>query len=73
MPSNGFENALVLHFKLFLLVNFRIPLHLFDLGFECISWLWEAWHEVPPFISRNHFLMELVHTHTLDLIYIPWF
>ena len=42
MPSNGFENALTLRFKLFFLVNFGIPLHLFDLGFECISWLWEA-------------------------------
>ena len=64
MPSNGFENALVLCFKLFFLVNFGIPLHLFDLGFECISCLWEAWHEEPPCFSRNHFLMKLVRTYT---------
>ena len=39
--SNGFENALVLCLNFFL-VKFGIPLHLFDLGLECIFWLWET-------------------------------
>ena len=39
--SNGFENALVLCLNCFL-VKFGIPLHLFDLGLECIFWLWET-------------------------------
>ena len=35
MPSNCFENALVLCLNCFL-SQFGIPLHLFDLGLECI-------------------------------------
>ena len=37
VPSNGFENALVFFF--IFLVKIRIPLHLFDLGLECVFWL----------------------------------
>ena len=41
MPSNYFENALVLCLNCFLR-QFGIPFHFFDLGFECIYWLWET-------------------------------
>ena len=27
--------------------KFGIPFHLYDLGFECITWLWETWLEEP--------------------------
>ena len=40
MPSNGFENALV--FYIIFLVKIEIPFHLFDLGLECVFWLWET-------------------------------
>ena len=53
MLSNGFENDLVLFFKLFFLVNFVLQLHLFDLGFQCISWLWKAWYVEPPCFSKK--------------------
>ena len=41
MLSNGFENELILFLNCFL-VKFGIPLHLFNLGLECIFWLGET-------------------------------
>ena len=42
MPSNCFENVVIVYSKLFFLIKFGIPLHLFDLILECIFWLWET-------------------------------
>ena len=40
MLSNGFENTLIFYF--IFLVKIGIPLHLFNLGLECVFWLWET-------------------------------
>ena len=67
VPSNGFENALVLCLNCFL-SQIWDTFAFFDLGLECIFWLWETWLEYPPCFSRNYFLWELLHKHTLGLI-----